>query len=309
MGRSAWITPAPCGWARHEGVRGPARSRHPARDACRRWRADGRAILPHRRHAAALRSRTRPRFAAARWSGDPVARRFAREPARARSPVRRRLRRRLAGPFDYRPAAARIIGRSKSDRALADDRIAARHHQPTARALAQCRGQSNGSDRGHSSRWHSLIYFSRTDRRSALRRIAPWRPAACGARAAADHSHIYLRRVGGKRGDCRGVGIRPRFHHSLRADLGKCSDRPVCRGRRAPARTGIAMPLIDLANPTRFVAFVARVLPWLMATTVLAFAAGTYMTITAPDDYQMGATGKIMFPHVPAARLGVLCWG
>ena len=68
------------------------------------------------------------------------------------------------------------------------------------------------------------------------------------------------------------------------------------------------MPLIDLANPTRFLAFVARVLPWLMATTVLAFAAGTYMTITAPDDYQMGATVKIMFLHVPAAWLAMFCW-
>jgi len=32
------------------------------------------------------------------------------------------------------------------------------------------------------------------------------------------------------------------------------------------------------------------------------------MTITAPDDYQMGATVKIMFLHVPAAWLAMFCW-
>jgi heme exporter protein C len=29
----------------------------------------------------------------------------------------------------------------------------------------------------------------------------------------------------------------------------------------------------------------------------------------APDDYQQGATVKIMFLHVPSAWLGMLCWG
>ena len=34
------------------------------------------------------------------------------------------------------------------------------------------------------------------------------------------------------------------------------------------------MALIDLANPTRFVALVERVLPWLIGATVIAFAIG-----------------------------------
>ena len=68
------------------------------------------------------------------------------------------------------------------------------------------------------------------------------------------------------------------------------------------------MALIELANPTRFLAFVERVLPWLIVATLLAFAAGIYMTINAPDDYQMGATVKIMFLHVPAAWLAMFCW-
>jgi heme exporter protein C len=68
------------------------------------------------------------------------------------------------------------------------------------------------------------------------------------------------------------------------------------------------MPLIDLANPTRFLSFVARVVPWLAGATAIAFAAGIYMSANAPDDYQMGAVVKIMFLHVPAAWLGMLCW-
>ncbi|MDI3469691.1 MAG: Cytochrome c-type biogenesis protein CcmC, putative heme lyase for CcmE [Pseudolabrys sp.] len=68
------------------------------------------------------------------------------------------------------------------------------------------------------------------------------------------------------------------------------------------------MALIDLANPTRFLDLVRRVLPWLIAATVIAFAIGLTMAMNAPDDYQQGATVKIMFLHVPAAWLAMLCW-
>jgi heme exporter protein C len=68
------------------------------------------------------------------------------------------------------------------------------------------------------------------------------------------------------------------------------------------------MAIIDLANPTRFLALVQRVLPWLAAMTALAFVAGIYMAANAPDDYQQGATVKIMFLHVPAAWLAMLGW-
>src|SRR5438128_8864605 len=69
------------------------------------------------------------------------------------------------------------------------------------------------------------------------------------------------------------------------------------------------MPLIDLANPTRFLRIVDPVLPWLAAAAAIAFAAGIYLGSLAPDDYQQGATVKIMFIHVPAAWLGMFCWG
>jgi len=70
------------------------------------------------------------------------------------------------------------------------------------------------------------------------------------------------------------------------------------------------MALIDLANPTRFLAFTARALPWLIAATAVAFLAGLYQVwFVAPDDYQQGATVKIMFIHVPNAWLAMAVWG
>src|SRR3954451_6839884 len=69
------------------------------------------------------------------------------------------------------------------------------------------------------------------------------------------------------------------------------------------------MPVIDLANPTRFLTLVNRVLPWLAAVTAVLFAIGLYRAMGAPDDYQQGATVKIMFLHVPAACLGMMGWG
>jgi len=69
------------------------------------------------------------------------------------------------------------------------------------------------------------------------------------------------------------------------------------------------MPLIDLANPSRFLVFTDRVLPWLAGVTVLVFAIGIGQAYVAPDDYQQGATVKIMFIHVPAAWLGMFAWG
>ena len=68
------------------------------------------------------------------------------------------------------------------------------------------------------------------------------------------------------------------------------------------------MPLLDLANPTRFLSLVQRALPWLIGATVLAFAAGLVLAANAPDDYQQGATVKIMFIHVPSAWLAMGIW-
>src|SRR5437660_3334920 len=68
------------------------------------------------------------------------------------------------------------------------------------------------------------------------------------------------------------------------------------------------MSVIELANPSRFLAVSARLLPWLTAATLLAFAVALAQVYSAPDDYQQGATVKIMFIHVPAAWLGIFGW-
>src|SRR5262247_1244873 len=68
------------------------------------------------------------------------------------------------------------------------------------------------------------------------------------------------------------------------------------------------MPVIDLANPSRFLALTDRILPWLAGAAAFAFALGITQAYIAPDDYQQGATAKIMFIHVPAAWLGTFCW-
>jgi heme exporter protein C len=76
----------------------------------------------------------------------------------------------------------------------------------------------------------------------------------------------------------------------------------------SPTKTA-PMPLIDLANPTRFLSLTERILPWLVAATAFAFLVGLYQALAvAPDDYQQGATVKIMFIHVPSAWLAMFCW-
>ncbi len=60
-----------------------------------------------------------------------------------------------------------------------------------------------------------------------------------------------------------------------------------------------------LANPTRFMALSARLLPWMLALAAVLLAIGLVMTVKAPPDYQQGHTVKIMFIHVPMAWLAM----
>ena len=69
------------------------------------------------------------------------------------------------------------------------------------------------------------------------------------------------------------------------------------------------MALLDFANPSRFLKFANAAIPWLAGVTVLVFAFALEQAMIAPDDYQQGATVKIMYLHVPSAWLGMLCWG
>ncbi len=69
------------------------------------------------------------------------------------------------------------------------------------------------------------------------------------------------------------------------------------------------MPLADFANPSRFLKVADQTIPWLSGVALIAFAFGIDQTMIAPNDYQQGATVKIMFLHVPSAWLGMLAWG
>jgi heme exporter protein C len=64
--------------------------------------------------------------------------------------------------------------------------------------------------------------------------------------------------------------------------------------------------LAELANPARFLALSARLLPWLSATAASLFALGLYLgLVVAPPDYQQGDSVRIMYVHVPAAIMGM----
>jgi len=65
----------------------------------------------------------------------------------------------------------------------------------------------------------------------------------------------------------------------------------------------------DLANPTRFLKLVDRLLPWLVGLTILLFAVGLYGAFfVAPADYQQGETIRIMFIHVPNSWLAMFSY-
>ncbi|GAA3092483.1 heme ABC transporter permease [Rhizobium viscosum] len=64
----------------------------------------------------------------------------------------------------------------------------------------------------------------------------------------------------------------------------------------------------DLANPTRFLALASRIIPWLAGITALCFIIGLYLSFSTEGDYQQGETVRIMYVHVPAAWLSMMCY-
>ena len=64
--------------------------------------------------------------------------------------------------------------------------------------------------------------------------------------------------------------------------------------------------MVSLANPTRFLSLVDRMVPWLTALTLILLGIGLYLAFfVAPPDYQQGEIVKIIFIHVPAAWLAM----
>jgi heme exporter protein C len=56
-----------------------------------------------------------------------------------------------------------------------------------------------------------------------------------------------------------------------------------------------------LSNPERFMAFSRWAAPMFGIVALVLGAVGLWLGFTAPDDYQQGATVRIMFIHIPAA--------
>ena len=63
-----------------------------------------------------------------------------------------------------------------------------------------------------------------------------------------------------------------------------------------------------LANPERFMAFSRWAAPLLGVVAVALALAGLWLGFSAPDDYQQGATVRIMFIHVPAAVMAMVVY-
>lgn len=67
--------------------------------------------------------------------------------------------------------------------------------------------------------------------------------------------------------------------------------------------------MFGLANPGRFMAASARVLPWLAGASAVLFAAGLALSLAySPADYQQGEAVRIMYVHVPAAWIAMAAY-
>ncbi|WP_158912824.1 heme ABC transporter permease CcmC [Caulobacter sp. S45] len=63
-----------------------------------------------------------------------------------------------------------------------------------------------------------------------------------------------------------------------------------------------------LANPARFMAVSRWLAPVLGALAAVLLAVGLWLGMAVPDDYQQGATVRIMFVHLPAAFMSMIVY-
>lgn len=69
------------------------------------------------------------------------------------------------------------------------------------------------------------------------------------------------------------------------------------------------MSLWRYSNPAEFMRITAPALPWLWGLTAFLLGVGLgWGFFFTPDDYQQGATVKILFVHVPAALMAINAW-
>ncbi len=82
----------------------------------------------------------------------------------------------------------------------------------------------------------------------------------------------------------------------------------IADGPAGPYKQGMA--LVDLANPTRFLGYSGRLLPFVWGATGALLAVGLYLSFfVAPPDYQQGDMVRVMFIHVPSAWLSMMGYG
>ncbi len=67
--------------------------------------------------------------------------------------------------------------------------------------------------------------------------------------------------------------------------------------------------MLRFANPTLFLKLVRWLMPLAAGTSAVLLAWGLYLVFAvSPEDYQQGATVRIMYIHVPAAWLALSCY-
>lgn len=68
-------------------------------------------------------------------------------------------------------------------------------------------------------------------------------------------------------------------------------------------------PIYDLANPERFDRFARIAGPWIAGFAAALLTAGLYFALfNSPADYQQGESVRIMYVHVPAAWMALMCY-
>ncbi len=69
------------------------------------------------------------------------------------------------------------------------------------------------------------------------------------------------------------------------------------------------MSLWEYANPRKFMAWTAPVLPWAFGLAAVSLTVGlVWGFFFTPDDFRQGSTVKIIYLHVPAALMAINAW-
>ncbi len=69
------------------------------------------------------------------------------------------------------------------------------------------------------------------------------------------------------------------------------------------------MSIWEYANPKKFIATTAPVIPWALGGALLCLGVGlVWGFFLTPDDFRQGSTVKIIYLHVPSAMMAINAW-